>query len=96
MPAETGVDTQPIIISINVRLFTVLAPFTNPTPTTPPTIAWDVETGTPTCVNTSTVMASDSSAIKAELSYRQKLSSGYAYSLSIPSCLNSGAKPIMA
>ena len=66
IPDEMGVDIQPIPISINVRLFIVLAPFTKPTPITPPTMAWDVETGTPTCVNISTVTASESSAIKAE------------------------------
>ena len=66
IPDEIGVDIQPIPISINVRLFIVLAPFIKPTPTTPPTMAWDVETGTHTWVNISIVTASESSAIKAE------------------------------
>jgi hypothetical protein len=66
IPDDMGVDIQPTPISITVCLFTILAPFIKPTPTTPPAIAWDVETGTPTCANISTVTASESSAIKAE------------------------------
>jgi len=74
IPAEMGVDIQPIPISINVRLFTVLAPFIKPTPTTPPTMAWDVETGTPTWVKISTVIAPESTAINAAYSSRGVIS----------------------
>jgi hypothetical protein len=38
MPARSGVEIQPMPIPMRVLRLIVLAPFTNPTPTTPPTI----------------------------------------------------------
>ena len=70
IPAEIGVDTQPITIAVKVRLLKVRAPFTSPIPATPPTIAWDDETGTPTWVKSSTVTAAESAAINAAYSSR--------------------------
>ena len=66
MPLDNGVESHPIPISMSVFLLTVLAPLMSPKPVTPPTTAWEVDTGTPTCVKKCTVMAADNAEIKAE------------------------------
>jgi hypothetical protein len=69
-PHNRGVDTHPMAIPTSVFFRTVLRPFTRPTPVTPPTTAWEVDTGTPTCVNKWTVIAAENVEIKAENSSR--------------------------
>ena len=66
MALNNGVEIHPIPISTSVFLLTVLAPLMSPKPVTPPTTAWEVDTGTPTCVKKCTVMAADNAEIKAE------------------------------
>ncbi len=47
-PATGGVSAHPTKIAPSCRALTADTPFTSPIPTTAPTTAWDVDTGTPT------------------------------------------------
>jgi hypothetical protein len=62
--------THPAGIIQNMRRFTASMPFVRPTPTTAPTIAWDVDTGMPSCVNRWVVIAVAIAATRAVIESR--------------------------
>jgi len=64
--ATTGVSPHPNTTFLSIRRLTVLTPRMMPIPSTAPTVAWDVDTGTPIHVKIWVVKLMAKTTIKAE------------------------------